>query len=364
MSSSLLGLGRRRTDPRWRRGRRAAAIVAAAIVGLLPTVGSATTEPAAPDYGDTAIALSWIKNYEFAGYFLADRNGYYADAGFDSVEILAGGGQTNSWDSVLANNALFGLASDLTGVSSSILQGSDLVVIGAQYVRSPVGIVSLAENPISSVEDLEGTTMGVDANGRLAMLALLEANGLPEDYLTFVAVPNGIDPLMNGDVDALLGFLTNYPLAVNDAGGQSVVLSFSDAGFGQVGDAVVVTRETLETRRDELKALMIAAIRGWNDALADTELVVDVAMEYGAENDLEESLQTASAGVQPTFMLTPDTVVNGIFTVTGALADETINSLAASGIEITKDQLFDLTLLEEVYAEHPDLVPGFEVPES
>ena len=42
---------------------------------------------AAADYGQLTYQLSWIKNVEFAGPYLADKNGYYTDAGFSSVNL-------------------------------------------------------------------------------------------------------------------------------------------------------------------------------------------------------------------------------------------------------------------------------------
>ncbi|GAA2231381.1 ABC transporter substrate-binding protein [Herbiconiux moechotypicola] len=340
--------------------------LAAVLAACSSSAPAATSTASADGFGDAGIALSWIKNYEFAGYFYADQDGDYTDNGFDSVDIIAGGGTTNSWDSVLAGQATIGLASDLTGVTGAIEDGAPLKIIGAQFVKSPVGFVSLAGNPISSIDDLAGKTIGVDAGGKLAVEAVLRANDLPEDTVTFVSVPNGIDPLMNGDVDALIGFLTNYPLAVEAAGGDAVTLSFSDAGYAQMGDAVVVSTDALENDREAVKALMKSVIEGWNTALTDgPQGIADIAMEYGgSENDLDPALQLSSATVLPSFMLTDETVANGIFTISSDLADQAVSSLAAAGIDTSADSLFDLSLLQEVYDENPELIPGFEVPQQ
>ncbi|MFB2557015.1 ABC transporter substrate-binding protein [Herbiconiux liangxiaofengii] len=358
--------------PRLRSRRILAATVGLALAATLaacstsaPAATTETDASGAGGFGDTGIALSWIKNYEFAGYFYADKNGDYTDNGFDSVDVIAGGGTTNSWDTVLAGQAMIGLASDLTGITGAIDDGAPLAIIGAQFVKSPVGFVSLAGKPIRSVADLAGKNIGVDAGGKLAVEAVLKANDLPADTVTFTSVPAGIDPLMNGDVDALIGFLTNYPLAVEAAGGDAVTLSFSDAGYAQMGDAVVVSKDTLENNRDALKALMKSVIEGWNSGLTDgPQGIADIAMEYGgSENDLDPALQLSSATVLPSFMLTDDTVKNGIFTISPDLAQQAVDSLGAAGIDTSTDSLFDLSLLKEVYEENPDLVPGFTVPE-
>lgn len=354
-----------------RRHRRRTAAAAAGVLALVLAVSGCSSPGASTDastsgsFGTASVALSWIKNYEFAGYYFAEDDGDYTDAGFDKVDLIAGGGNTNSWDLVLGGQAQIGLASDLTGITGAINDGAGLKIIGAQFVKNPVGFVSLAKNPIRTVADLKGKRIGVDAGGKLAVEAVLKANDLPADTVEFVSVPNGVDPLMNGEVDALIGFLTNYPIAVKNAGGDVVTMSFADANYAQFGDAVVVSDKELSENRDEIKAIMKASIEGWNSALSKgTDAIADIAMKHGgADNGLDRQLQVDSAAVLPSFMLTPDTVKNGIFTLTPELIDQAVSSLAAAGI--TADpSMFDTSLLQEVYAENPDLIPGFTVPAS
>src|SRR5882672_5552803 len=67
---------------------------------LLAACGSSSKSPAAsgtttgsgkPDYGELAFQLSWIKNVEFGGEYIADTKGYYKAAGFSSVNLISGG---------------------------------------------------------------------------------------------------------------------------------------------------------------------------------------------------------------------------------------------------------------------------------
>jgi len=46
------------------------------------------------------LRLPWVENVEFAGSYIADTNGYYKDAGFSSVTLMAGGPNV-SQDSVV-----------------------------------------------------------------------------------------------------------------------------------------------------------------------------------------------------------------------------------------------------------------------
>ena len=50
-----------------------------------------------------------------------------------------------------------------------------------------------------------------------------------------------------------------------------------------------------------------------------------------------------------------DTEANGLFTITEELQQETVESLARAGVDVEVEDLFDLSLLAEVYEENPDL---------
>ena len=54
-------------------------------------------------------------------------------------------------------------------------------------------------------------------------------------------------------------------------------------------------------------------------------------------------------------MKTPYTEKNGILTVTDALQKDTVKTLALSGVHTTQSDLFDMSLLNDIYREHPEL---------
>ena len=65
-----------------------------------------------------------------------------------------------------------------------------------------------------------------------------------------------------------------------------------------------------------------------------------------------------AAGIEAQALLisTDETEANGLFTISDDLKEQTLASLAASGWELTADDLFDTTIIDEIYAENPDLV--------
>jgi hypothetical protein len=55
-------------------------------------------------------------------------------------------------------------------------------------------------------------------------------------------------------------------------------------------------------------------------------------------------------------IFTEETMKNGLFTISDTLLAETMATLALAKIEIDQADLFDLSVIKEVYEENPELV--------
>src|SRR5437667_114649 len=84
----------------------------------LPGAGAAT-----PDYGTLTFQLSWVKNVEFAGSYIADSKGYYKKQGFSGVTLLSGG-PTVQQDAVVQSGKAFACISAPDITSSAINNGA------------------------------------------------------------------------------------------------------------------------------------------------------------------------------------------------------------------------------------------------
>jgi hypothetical protein len=77
---------------------------------------------------------------------------------------------------------------------------------------------------------------------------------------------------------------------------------------------------------------------------------------YGKEQQYDLGQMTLAFQRQADLIATDDTAANGLLTISDDLQAGTIASLAYAGIDIAQEDLFDTTLLDEVYAENPDLL--------
>jgi ABC-type nitrate/sulfonate/bicarbonate transport system substrate-binding protein len=216
--------------------------------------------------------------------------------------------------------------------------------------------MSLASKPITSPQDMVGKKIGVQATNEPVWNAFLKANNLDPSKITKVPAQFDPQPLVAKEVDGWFSFFTNEPNLLKTKGVDTAVMLLNDHGYPMVSEIYVVRKDSLTKDRDKVKAMLIGDIRGWTKSVQDPALGAKLAATvYGKDLGLSEAEQVLESAAQNTVVQTADTKANGLFTITDQLVEETIKTLALGGISITKDQLFDLSVIKEVYQADPSL---------
>ncbi|WP_036319608.1 ABC transporter substrate-binding protein [Microbacterium indicum] len=342
--------------------RRAAIGLSIAAVSALALAGCSSSTSSSADgdadsasYGDLTLQLSWILNEEFAGEYIADSEGYYTDAGFSDVNLVPG--PSTGVAELLGGSADIAL-SDSVAVGTAIAnEDAPLKIVGATFQANPFTVLSLADGGnIQTPQDLIGKKIGVQDSNTSLFQAFLAANDIDPDDVEVVPVQYDPAPLVNGEVDGFIAYTTNEEITVDQMGLDTASLTFADNGLPFVAETVTVTDDFLADNRDLIKAFLTAEIRGWTDAVADPQKGADLATEtYGADQDLDPDKTLLGSEAQNKLVVSDDTEANGLFTISDDLQEATVESLAGAGIDVSADDLFDLSLLDEVYEENPDL---------
>lgn len=333
------------TTPTRQPARRRTSALVAALAGSAVVLTGCSSASSAPEAEDGAITMqaSWINDAEFSGYFTAIDEGLYDAEGVD-FEYLPGGPSVVPESSLLAGTADVALTSPDTTINAIAEQGAPFVIIGAQYQRNPLGVVSLASSGIEAPADLVGKTVAVPDVNRLAFEAMLEINDV--DPAKVMTVPYAYDPtpLLTGEVDATLDFVTNVPFTIEEAGEQPSSFLLYDVGYRIPNDTVVVTRDTLENNREELVSWLRASRAGWEQNLADPAAYAPAFADTwfaGTGRSIENEVYFNTA--QKPLIESE----NGIFSLTEQQMLDTIDTLALVGIE-ADETMFDLTLLDDL----------------
>jgi ABC-type nitrate/sulfonate/bicarbonate transport system substrate-binding protein len=326
--------------------------------------GSSGGTAAAGSLGTLDFQLSWIKNGEFAGEYMADQKGYYKDQGFTGVNLIAGGPNVQQDAVVVAGKAFSGISVPDT-VAAAINQGGPITIIGAQYQKNPFAIMSLASKPVKTPQDMAGKKIGVQSVNEPVWNSFLKANNIDPSTIEKVTVQFDPTPLVNGEVDGWMSFITNEPNLLKVKGVDTYNFLMNDFKYPSVSEVYIVQKASLQSSRDKLKAMLRAEIKGWQAAIADPATAAGyVTSIYGKDLGLDTAEQTLEITDESKLILTPDTAANGLFTITDKQKADTVATLALGGTTIAQADLFDTSVLEEVYKENPELKTSPSLPAS
>lgn len=308
-------------------------------------------------FGDINVQLSWLKNHEFAGYYFALEDGYFDEAGFDSVELTAGGvGGVSAAAALTSNTAWAGVASP-TDIALANKEGADLVIVATLFQKNPFTLVSTDENPIDEPQDLSGKTIAVADSSATNWEAFLVANDIDPTTIDRVPYADANSELKLGVIDGFMGYFDGgAPL--RDQGFAAREFQLADFGLDYSGEAVVVRRETVENEPEKVTAFLTALARGWKTAFEDEDRVVDLVVNnYGKDQNYDAAEIATSWEQQATFILTDESKANGIGTISDTKIAANIDTIQLIGVD-AGESLFDASFISKVYADNPDLIIG------
>lgn len=273
----------------------------ACIISALPTFAAAGEQP-------VRIQLRWLHQFQFAGYYQAIEQGYFAEAGL-KVELLEGGPNAlRAQDAVLKGDVEFAISS--SGVVMSRLEGQPVVAVAAIMQTSPLVWVTMADSGITTPQDLMGKRlMTMPPPESAELLTVLRKEGLSISNLQLIPTTFNIMDLVAGKVDAYDAYVSNEPYDLKQQGYKFNLINPRDYGINFYSD-VLITAEALATQEPELViAVRDAVLRGWAYAFEHPEATAQLIQEkYAPEKTLDHLLFEAE---QLRSLVMPDLVAIG-----------------------------------------------------
>ena len=306
------------------------------------TSAAAGTAPAGPPQ-KLSMQSAWVNDAEFIGYFIAITNGYYKDAGVD-LNFLPGGPDVVPESSLLAKKAPLALTTPDTTITAIVNDSAPFVIVGTEYQKSPIGVVSLEKKPIHEPKDLIGKTLAVPAANTLGVDAMLRLSGIDKSKIKIVPYEFDPTPLLKGEIDASIDFVDDVPYTIQQAGEKAVYFLLWDYGYTIFNDTVVVTKDLLANQRDLIVKWLRASRKGWVENFKDPNAYPPKFADTffkGTGRTVQNELFFNNAA-KP-LIDTPD----GIFSMSEASIEANVKALNDTGIKATHD-MFDTSLLAEV----------------
>jgi PAS domain S-box-containing protein len=216
-----------------------------------------------------SLQLKWWHQFQFAGYYAAVGQGYYAKAGLH-VTLVPGDAKHSAVDEVLSGRADFGI----TGCDLLIEYAKDkpLMALGAIFQHSPYVIFSSPGSHINAPSDLVGKTIMASENqGWVELKAIFLKEGIDIKNISVKNHSwNNMD-LVEGRIDAMTGYRSVEPFQLQQLGMQPTFIMPINYGVDFYGDILFSTRPYVKQHPQLVENFRQASFRGWEYAMNHKE---------------------------------------------------------------------------------------------
>lgn len=249
---------------------RSLGLLAAAIV--IFSAGCSKRSAAGLGMGDAGgfgtklvLALNWVPEPEFGGFYAARETGAYRRQGFD-VDIRGGGAGVPVIQMVATGRADFGTVGADELVTARA-RGADVVAVFATFQTSPQGIMVHASRHLEGLRDVfQSGTLAIEPG--LAYAAYLKTL-YPWQGVKIVPYDGGVARFLADESFAQQCYVTSEPIAAKKQGGDPQVFLVADSGFNPYTTVIVARKELVSQKPEMVAAFVTASAEGWQNYLSD-----------------------------------------------------------------------------------------------
>lgn len=224
------------------------------------------------------LQLKWKHQFQFAGYYAAQSQGYFASEGLD-VDIREIDKGLIPLDTVLSGKAQFGISD--SSLVLARMQGKKPVVLATIFQHSPLVLLTLKSSGIINPLELKGKRIMFSRDIDDAVLtAMFTEVGLSSSDYEQVPQTFMDDDLINQNIDAMSAYITNQAFSLPQKNIPINIISPANYGIDFYGDMLFVEESYFENNKQQVLAFRRAAIKGWHYALDNKEEMVDWIIKH------------------------------------------------------------------------------------
>jgi NitT/TauT family transport system substrate-binding protein len=222
-------------------------------------------------------APQWMPQAQFAGYYVAEEQGYYRDAGLE-VEIVHPSASIQA--TALLTSGKADLISLFLVTSMSVrIKGVDIVNAGQISQHSTLLFVTKKARGITQLNQLNGKRIGVWKSGFDEVPKALMAS--KNIQIEWVPILSTVSLFMMDGIDAMTVMSYNeYDQIINSGMDEDElnVFPLAEYGFDVPEDGLYCLRKTYLEKGADLGKFLEATLKGWDYAAANRKYAVDVVI--------------------------------------------------------------------------------------
>lgn len=238
------------------------------------------------------LQLRWDHQFQFAGYYAAQWQGYYRAEGIrvDIKPAVTKSGIRSAVQEVVEGRAEFGVGA--ADILKGRDEGADLVLVASLFQHSAAAFYTRKDTVIQSPADFLNLRVARRVNDLIdiELQAMLKVEGIDPRKITPYPHKPGISHLINKEVDVIPGYSINIPYTAKVNGYSLNEYRPIVYGIDFYGDSLFTSRKLVESNPDLVERFTLATIKGWEYAMSHKEeLVQKISTEltrYGKIEDL------------------------------------------------------------------------------
>jgi NitT/TauT family transport system substrate-binding protein len=254
--------------------------------------GLAVGPAAAQD--EVTLQLKWVTQAQFAGYFVAQEQGFYEEEGLNVT--IKPGGPDIAPEQVIAGGGADVIVTWMAAGLSAREKGVELVNIAQPFQKSGLMMICPKETGIESEGDLAGHTLGVWFFGNeYPFFAWMNKIGLTTEGegadVTVLKQSFDVQPLIQGQADCISVMTYNEFNQAMQAGFMPedlTIFNYTEMGNDMLEDGLYVLEDNLQDPAffDKMVRFVRASMKGWEHALANPDEAAQTVVDNGGQ-DLE-----------------------------------------------------------------------------
>ncbi len=265
---------------------------------LLPDLDAAWEPMNCESLDQVKVGMSWILNDGGAPWYNAVELGFFNDVCLEA-ELVRGGSGIGHLQTLIDGGVDFAASAGGSLIPGLLTghDGADIVAVGALIKHSPyiwLGLdhdtprVQRSQKELTP-QDFIGKTIGLH-EGEGHFFELISAkHGISPDRVELVVTGYSPEPVIEGEMDYTGAWLINEPRLMEAQGYMNwVAFQFSEWGWDEYSEVLVVRRSTLEENPDLVRRYLAAVVQGLKHVLENPERSAEIAVRYAVDVELTE----------------------------------------------------------------------------
>ena len=271
---------------------------------ILGAMASGALVSGAQAADDVTLQLKWVTQAQFAGYFVAQAQGFYEAEGLN-VTILPGGPDVAPTQ-VIAGGGADVVIDWMPSALAAREKGLALVNIAQPFKSSGMMLTCRKDSGVATPADFAGKTLGVWFGGNeYPFLNWMNKLGLATDGtdggVTVLKQGFNVDPLLQKQAACVSTMTYNEYWQVIDAGltpDDLVVFKYEDEGVATLEDGLYVMEDKLADPafEDKMVRFVRASMKGWKWAEENADAAAMIVLENDETGAQTEAHQKRMMG--------------------------------------------------------------------